>query len=369
MIFEKFYKLQERKQQMAPPHDSGAVQPSSAEKPTPRLHLIIGLAIAVLLCSAGYWFGLNTSREAETVQEKAPGVDPAGAVVKTEDARAEPEEEDEEVTGIAERLHAFKNPKNNIEKGQIATVFIQTSWGLGSGFFIDEDCRILTNKHVVQFDDEQLDELKHQIRMLQSAISADKAEIENFRNMAMDVDDAHYIERIEERIDAIRKNLALMEEQEEKLTTLLEKVQYGPDGTDLKVYLFDESEYSIENVTLSDKYDLALLEMGWEGCPRFTPSFTPLEIGQRVYTIGNPLGLSHTVTSGIVSGAREHNEIRYIQTDAPINQGNSGGPLIDEKGRIVGINTMILRDTEGIGFAFPIEAAMREFDLLDAMPQ
>jgi S1-C subfamily serine protease len=82
-----------------------------------------------------------------------------------------------------------------------------------------------------------------------------------------------------------------------------------------------------------------------------------------VYTIGSPSGLRHTVTSGVISGFRERDGQSFIQTDAPINPGNSGGPLVDENGRVLGINTMILRDTQGIGFAIPIQAVREEFGL------
>ncbi len=82
-----------------------------------------------------------------------------------------------------------------------------------------------------------------------------------------------------------------------------------------------------------------------------------------MYTIGSPVGLRQTVTAGIFSGyrKREDNDQVYLQTDAAINPGNSGGPLIDEFGFVYGVNTMILRNTEGIGFAIPIETVFEEF--------
>ncbi|MBU4229787.1 MAG: trypsin-like peptidase domain-containing protein, partial [Proteobacteria bacterium] len=83
--------------------------------------------------------------------------------------------------------------------------------------------------------------------------------------------------------------------------------------------------------------------------------------GQKVYSIGSPMGLRHTVTGGIISGYREHKGRKFIQTDAPINPGNSGGPLIDEQGGLIGINTMVLRDAQGIGFAVPFEEVKTEF--------
>jgi S1-C subfamily serine protease len=88
-----------------------------------------------------------------------------------------------------------------------------------------------------------------------------------------------------------------------------------------------------------------------------------LEVGQTAIAIGNPLALERTVTRGIVSAlnrtASEFNLDELIQTDAAINPGNSGGPLLDSRGRVVGINTAVLRGAgaEGLGFAVPINLA------------
>ncbi len=73
------------------------------------------------------------------------------------------------------------------------------------------------------------------------------------------------------------------------------------------------------------------------------------------------MGLRHTVTGGIISGYREYKGRKFIQTDAPINPGNSGGPLIDEQGGLIGVNTMVLRDAQGIGFAVPFQEVRTEF--------
>ena len=87
-----------------------------------------------------------------------------------------------------------------------------------------------------------------------------------------------------------------------------------------------------------------------------------LRVGDWVVAIGNPLGLGHTVTAGIVSGKGRvlghdiYGNESYIQTDAAINQGNSGGPLFDLEGRVVGINSAIISGANTIGFAIPIDA-------------
>jgi S1-C subfamily serine protease len=94
-----------------------------------------------------------------------------------------------------------------------------------------------------------------------------------------------------------------------------------------------------------------------------------LQVGQKVFAIGNPFGLDHTLTTGIISGLNR--EIRsvtqrtiydVIQTDAAINQGNSGGPLIDSAGRLIGVNTAIYSPSgafAGIGFAVPADTVNR----------
>ena len=81
--------------------------------------------------------------------------------------------------------------------------------------------------------------------------------------------------------------------------------------------------------------------------------------GSKVYAIGSPLGLSHSVTSGVFSAHRGE----LLQTSAQINKGNSGGPLLTENGQVIGINTLKLvgEGVEGISFAIPIDVALSEF--------
>jgi len=90
-----------------------------------------------------------------------------------------------------------------------------------------------------------------------------------------------------------------------------------------------------------------------------------LEIGDQVLAVGNPYGLSHTVTSGRVSFIgrqlaerdKNHEKLKFIQIDAPINPGNSGGPLLNLYGEVIGINTAIAAEAQGIGFAVPVNTA------------
>ena len=134
-------------------------------------------------------------------------------------------------------------------------------------------------------------------------------------------------------------------------------------ATDIKVILEDNEVYHAEVVGTDPKTDLALLKIEPKRklpAVRFGDSDN-LEIGDWVLAIGNPFGLGHTVTAGIISakgrslGLGSYDD--FIQTDAAINPGNSGGPLFNFKGEIIGVNTAIIAGGQGIGFAIPINMA------------
>jgi serine protease Do len=129
---------------------------------------------------------------------------------------------------------------------------------------------------------------------------------------------------------------------------------------EVTVTLADKQEYKARIVGRDSRTDLAILKIDpRESLTAATMGDSAqLRVGDWVLAIGNPFGLSNTVTSGIVSakgrviGAGPYDD--FIQTDAPINPGNSGGPLFNMEGQVVGINTAILSDGQGIGFAIPV---------------
>ncbi|UCD11714.1 MAG: Do family serine endopeptidase [Nitrospinaceae bacterium] len=144
------------------------------------------------------------------------------------------------------------------------------------------------------------------------------------------------------------------------------------DGAEnIKVRFQDDREYGAVLVGSDPKTDIALIKISDEsGASLELPFLTlgdsdALQVGEWVVAIGNPFGLNHTVTAGIVSA--KHRNIgsgpydEFIQTDASINPGNSGGPLLNSKGEVVGINTAIFSGNAGgnigIGFAVPINLA------------
>ncbi len=135
------------------------------------------------------------------------------------------------------------------------------------------------------------------------------------------------------------------------------------DADEIQVKLKDGGEYDAEIIGSDASTDIALiriksdhelpvLEMG---------DSSQVDVGQWILAIGNPFGLEHTVTAGIISakgrviGAGPYDD--FLQTDASINPGNSGGPLIDMNGKVIGISTAIVAGGEGIGFAIPVNLA------------
>jgi len=141
------------------------------------------------------------------------------------------------------------------------------------------------------------------------------------------------------------------------------------DGADIvSVTLADGTELEAAVVRAAPEFDVAVLKVS-AAANRLRPlaigRSNNLEVGQKVFAIGNPFGLDQTLTSGIVSALDRQIEsssgvpIRgMIQTDAAINPGNSGGPLIDNEGRLIGMNTAIISrsgGSAGVGFAVPVD--------------
>ena len=140
-----------------------------------------------------------------------------------------------------------------------------------------------------------------------------------------------------------------------------------------KVTLSDHSTYDAELVGVAPNQDLAVLKISalrdklakipWVG------QSSDLQVGQKVYAIGDPFGLDQTLTTGIISALGRTIESvagtpidNAVQTDAAINPGNSGGPLLDSSGRLIGVNTAIYSPSDasaGIGFAIPVDNVNR----------
>ena len=155
-------------------------------------------------------------------------------------------------------------------------------------------------------------------------------------------------------------------------------VSGGPRGeavNEVTVTLTNRREYKAKIVGRDAASDLALLKIDATGLPfvKFADSSTA-RVGDWVVAIGNPLGLGSTVTAGIISAVQRNlgqggAYDRYIQTDTAINRGNSGGPLFDLQGNVVGINNMLISPVGaniGVNFAIPADAAIPVINALRA---
>ncbi|UMA65226.1 trypsin-like peptidase domain-containing protein [Roseivivax marinus] len=146
------------------------------------------------------------------------------------------------------------------------------------------------------------------------------------------------------------------------------------DADEVTVTLEDGREFEAEVLGVDEATDLAVIEIDADDLTHVSfGDSTTLQVGQNVIAMGNPFGLGNTVTTGIVSAlGRDLNAgpfDDFIQTDAAINRGNSGGPLFNEQGQVVGVNTAIISPTGGsvgIGFSVPSELASEVVaDLVD----
>jgi Do/DeqQ family serine protease len=138
-------------------------------------------------------------------------------------------------------------------------------------------------------------------------------------------------------------------------------------ASEIHVTLVSGKEYKGELVGSDPGSDLAVVKIAIEEEiePAGLSTSSDLLIGETVIAIGNPFGLSHTVTTGVISALNRSIQSGdqvfkdFIQTDASINPGNSGGPLLNIRGEVIGVNTAIYSRAEGIGFAIPADRARR----------
>ncbi len=189
------------------------------------------------------------------------------------------------------------------------------------------------------------------------------SQFEEFFNFRLDRQIARAIPLMTARADFRRKVLAFLSMMNGHIVTNNHVVE---DADKVRVRLANGDEVDAEVIGTDPLTDLAVLkvEMGKKYPFVEFAEGVNLRVGDWVVAVGNPFGLGGTVTSGIVSAIggqnRENQYLDFIQIDAPINRGNSGGPTFDLKGRVVGVNTAIFSPnggSVGIGFAIPAKVA------------
>lgn len=272
----------------------------------------------------------------------------------------------ENLTGVALRFSETHKPRNNVESARNATVFIETNWGtLGSGFIINDQCDVITNRHVLEEPIQQSDAFKASLKVQQDILNEKYIQLKEQQNNAKSQD--RYDEISKELQRLLIKSQSLPKEIYQKMLKNKESSRFSSVSTwynTFSVSLVNNEKFEISYAEISGQYDLAMFSIPDVGCPFLSRGNSDNLIqGDPLYTVGSPSGLLYSVTSGIFSGYRKNAEGIFLQTDAPINSGNSGGPLITKDGKVIGVNTAILKGTEGIGFAIPISVVELEFSL------
>ena len=290
---------------------------------------------------------------------------------------------------LKKELYDKFSPRNRIEEATLGTVTIKTPAGSGSGFFVTEDGHILTNKHVIRPDaamkeraashyedqDKRVEQISKnfaaegaRLRAMQESLEKVKRISEAERNPTLKAlledkykADRETLERLEQDLE-IRKNefRDKQESYEREKRDFLQKTSRADRTMNFAIILKDNSEQDAYLVAISETSDLALLKMDGRKTPALKlGKLDQVTQGETVYAIGSPVGLKDSVSSGVISGFDGF----FLKTDAKIYPGNSGGPLINQKGEVIGINTLkeITHKFEGLGYAISTDAALREF--------
>ncbi len=293
-------------------------------------------------------------------------------------------------------LESKMTPNGPIEHANLAVISILTSAGSGSGFFINGDGLIVTNRHVIRGSDvnnqkaeqlmtkasERLDEWEMNLKREKShidqygrnlqqnwasfkrTVKAQGDRIANDRRLAVEnslKEKSRYLEKWLRDYNG-RKNeyLAKKREIDNEIKSFQQKKKELSYQSRFTITLADGEDKSAILYRVSDDHDLALLKLNGYQTPYLEVADSDsITLGQPVFAIGSPLQLKNSVTSGVISSFRGE----YIQTNSEIYPGNSGGPLVTEDGRVIGVNSMklITEKFEGIGFAINISEVVAEF--------
>ncbi len=300
------------------------------------------------------------------------------------------------VKDLVALLNDKLKPKTPIERANLATLSIKTHAGSGSGFFINDQGLIITNRHVVRGSEQQAEDVSQQVQQsadnvktIQKQFSKEKKKINSFekkiRKRKQELAKYRKQAKTEAQKKQVREAAAeLLENQQtlydwkqdyqqrkKKFDKEKRKFKQQADNYNSKlsllasqyqfsIILADGSEKWAKLYQISDSLDLALLKLHGYKTPYLKPAIKAKQsLGQPVYAIGSPLNLANSVTSGVLSSYRNE----FIQTNADIYPGNSGGPLVNEAGEVLGVNTMklITEKFEGLGFAITIDEVFKEF--------
>jgi len=235
-----------------------------------------------------------------------------------------------------------------------------------------EESKSFTENLVEKYDELYQENFREITSVLTQQQEEFEQEITLLKSPALKGDFSHLIEQSTSSIGTVRAGNSLgtyfIVRKDGYLVTNNHVVEGS--SNEISVLTYDRKVVPAELINSDSVKDLVLLKIpgNYDALPLADSS--KVKVGEKVIAIGNPLGLSFTVTEGIVSavGRTGPNGLsRYIQTDVSLNPGNSGGPLISTQGEVIGINNFKIGGSEGLGFALESDA-VREF-LDESIPQ
>ncbi|WP_295456584.1 trypsin-like peptidase domain-containing protein [uncultured Thiodictyon sp.] len=284
---------------------------------------------------------------------------------------------------LATRLAQGSTTRTPVQAATLATVAIEATLGQGAGFFISSDGYILTNRHVIRPKAEDQRAQQAQFTQEEESLTAAEAELTRRRTLLKNVETelaalkapkqatdpyARYLKGQYDYYQAKVNELApQVTEHQRRLSSakLEQSIKTGQASLQQRftIVLKDGERLTARLIRVADDQDLALLKLDGYNTPalRVNTGRTPGQ-GDGVYAIGNPLGVSDSVTTGRVTRIDRD----QIMTDVQLLPGNSGGPLVNEAGEVIAINFAKLAkggdaNYQGFGMAIPIAIAREAF--------
>ena len=361
--------------------------------PTCAATFLLSLVIALSVLPAIGWAQIYKYQDATGKWQFTDKPPQAGQEVKIYSEKSNKKRLEKNIKKTLERK--FK-PLSAIEKATTAVVKVQTTLGSGSGFFVSQDGFLVTNRHVIRpaklatadiektfFQAEgNLIKSRKLLATKRAQLAKNQRRLTDYVRYFEGLSDSEqaqerraYNKKIKSHASnrqAIERFSARLKSEASELGAARSRYNLRHSNTMLAqqftIILKDDTPLNARLVALSDRYDLALLKVDGHTTP-----FIPIaknniyRQGHEVFAIGSPLGNTDYMTSGIITSLKRD----QIVIDAQILPGNSGGPLINSQGLVIGINTwkLLANDSKGLdgfGVAIPADRLLSEFGQLRA---
>ena len=300
------------------------------------------------------------------------------------------------VTGTTEKIRGDLkkqltdqfNPKSKVAEASLSVVKVETSVGSGSGFFVTGTGYIVTNRHVVRpststqwkegeeiLEDRKayLDDFKAKIRRDEETLNEMKAEIDEHRetmksNKVSEQENnsfSRYLKKYNRNKERHQENERSYRAKQKEYQGIKSEFGWNTNLSNFSkkftIVLKNGKKYNVRLVSVSKKHDLALLKLDNYVTPylQLTKKNNQQQ-GMQVYAIGSPLGFNDSRTSGRITKSAND----YLMTDSRILPGNSGGPLVNKDGVVLGVNTAVVGGGQygsGLGIAIHAPIIRQEF--------